>query len=134
MPDTAVIPAYAIETEAIAGKVVAHADKAILAASKAAVVMRETRLPPTIYFPKADLKVELVQQPEFRTFCPFKGTTTYWDVVIGEEKHAKAAWSYERALPEALSIEGMVCFSPTLLTKIEKGVQMPSKAKGIIQS
>lgn len=122
MPDIAIVPAYAIETETIAGPVTALRNGKILAQSSEAVLMRETRLGPTIYFPKKDLSVELIKQPDFRTFCPFKGTATYWDVVVGSEVHSKAAWSYENALLEGEPVGGMVCFSQNLLSEIEKGV------------
>jgi adenylate cyclase len=69
MPDTTIVPAYEIETETIVGPVTALRNGKILAQSKEAVLMRETRLGPTIYFPKKDLSVELIKQPDFRTFC-----------------------------------------------------------------
>ena len=120
MPDTAIVPTYEIETETIAGPVTALRNDKILAQSNQAVLMRETRLGPTIYFPKRDLNVELLKHTDFRTFCPFKGTATYWDVIIDGEVHSRAAWSYENALLEAKPVGGMVCFSQSLLYEIDK--------------
>ena len=44
--------------------------------------------------------------------CEFKGTATYWDLVVGDVRVPGAAWSYERPTPGYAEIAGAVAFYP----------------------
>ena len=101
MPDSE--SAYRIRVEPIAGRVIARRGSTVLADSRSARMMHETRLPPTIYFPKQDVPALTGSRSDHRSFCPFKGTATYWAIEAGGETVANAAWSYENALPESVS-------------------------------
>ncbi|MGI9389165.1 MAG: DUF427 domain-containing protein, partial [Boseongicola sp.] len=79
----------------------------------------ETRLPPAIYFPLEDVVADLSERTELQTFCPFKGTARYRNVVLGGETLTNAAWSYEVALPESRGIQGHVAFMPKAVTSID---------------
>lgn len=72
--------------------------------------MYETRLSPAIYFPLADVRADLSAPTDLQTFCPFKGTATYFDMLDGNERIANAVWSYRNALPESRQIAGHVGF------------------------
>ncbi len=110
---------YNIEVRPLEGLVEARFGDFVLASSAAAKVMHETRLPPAVYFPRGDLKVQLREASRHRTFCPFKGTATYWDLDVSGEVIAHGAWSYQKALPEAGEIEGYVGFMPEALTALD---------------
>lgn len=112
---------YRLEVNPVPGTVVARHDGDILAKSDAARVMLETRLDPVVYFPAEDVKATLLETSDHRTFCPFKGTATYWDVKIGEKIIKNGAWTYHNALPESRDIEDYVSFMPEALT----GLEMP---------
>lgn len=100
---------YRLLTKPVEGHVVAWSGDVILAASHRALVMHETRLPPTIYFPKEDVHVLAPEPSTKRSFCPFKGTATYWDLRLADDRTvADGAWSYERTLDGARKIEGYV--------------------------
>lgn len=106
---------YRIDVEPIAGKVIARRGETVLASSDAAKLMRETRLPPTIYFPRDDVHAITGGRTDNRSFCPFKGTATYWDLRVGSDRIANGAWSYETALPESRAIEGYIGFMPGIV-------------------
>lgn len=110
---------YSIDIRPIDGTVEARQGQAVLASSLAAKVMYETRLPPTVYFPRDALNVTLQNVSAHRTFCPFKGTATYWDLDIAGKMIPHGAWSYQKALPEAEEIEGYVGFMPNALPGLE---------------
>ncbi len=112
--------AYRLEVFPLRGEVVARNGNSILAASRSAKFMRETRLAPTIYFPLDDVAATL-QASEKRTFCPFKGTATYWDVIVDDQIIADGAWTYRSALPESREIEGYVSFTQEALTHLDMG-------------
>ncbi|GAA0773186.1 DUF427 domain-containing protein [Roseibium denhamense] len=110
---------YRILVEPAQGEVTAWHGAQLLARSTKARIMHETRLPPAVYFPLEDVTAKLVPSADYRTFCPFKGTAHYSDVVAGDQTFPKAAWSYLHALPEGQAVEGHVAFAPAAVTRIE---------------
>lgn len=76
------------------------------------VVLNETRHDPMYYFPKDDVRMDLLEQTEHRTHCPFKGDATYWTVKVDGRKLENAAWSYENPYPDATGIAGCIAFYP----------------------
>lgn len=112
---------YRIDMQPLEGRVSVWKDKTLLASSENAKVVYETRLPPTVYFPRADVAVKLSAQTDLQTFCPFKGTATYRDILLPGQRLENAVWTYENALPESKSIEGFVGFQRSHYTKIDLG-------------
>ncbi|MEX0280574.1 MAG: DUF427 domain-containing protein [Arenibacterium sp.] len=113
---------YRISVSPLVGRVQARRNGVLLADSSNARVMYETRLSPAVYFPKEDVKVDLLTEAELMTFCPFKGTATYYDLELDGERIENAAWSYERALPESQDIEGHVGFMAHAGLDIDIGI------------
>lgn len=102
---------YGIEIKPITSTVTITLGDTVLARSDRAKVMYETRLSPQIYVPRADVLVPLSEQTELQTFCPFKGTARYHDVLLEDRKLANAVWCYDDALPESRAINGHMCFA-----------------------
>lgn len=118
-------PSYRLKVDPIPGQVTAMRGDRVVARSQAARLMHETRLPQTIYFPRADV-IGLVDKPsEKRTFCPFKGTAVYHDLKFAGERLSDAAWIYPRALPESKAVEGFVSFMPDIIDRYEADQGFP---------
>ncbi len=115
------IKGYGISVEPLHGRVAIYRGEILLAESYNAKVMYETRLPPAIYVPREDLCVELSPETELQTFCPFKGTATYHDISLPEERLTNSIWAYEDALPESAAIQGHIGFMPDTATRIDLG-------------
>ncbi len=81
-----------------------------LADSARVMVMHETRLPPVFYFPRADVRMDLLERSDRRTNCPFKGNASYWSIRVGDDSVDNAAWSYEEPFDEASVLKGYVAF------------------------
>lgn len=67
-------------------------------------VLFETGLLPRYYIPVDDIQGEYLHPVETHTVCPYKGTASYYDVVVDGQRVDDAAWYYptpERGL-EAL--------------------------------
>ncbi|MEM7205196.1 MAG: DUF427 domain-containing protein [Planctomycetota bacterium] len=62
------------------------------------------------YFPMAAVRAELLRQTAHTTVCPWKGTASYFDVVVGDDVNEKAAWTYPTVKEAAKDIEGRVAF------------------------
>jgi uncharacterized protein (DUF427 family) len=62
------------------------------------------------YFPKDSIKTEYFQPSRTHTVCPWKGTASYYDIVVKGETNGDAAWYYPETKPEADDIKGYVAF------------------------
>ena len=81
-----------------------------LAESDRAVLLDETGLPTRYYFPREDVRTELLRPTSSQSTCPFKGQASYWAVQVGEEVIDDLVWSYETPIPAAEGIAGLMCF------------------------
>jgi uncharacterized protein (DUF427 family) len=81
-----------------------------LAESDRAVRLDETGLPARYYFPREDVRTDLLRPTARRTTCPFKGRASYWSAQVGGETHRDLVWSYETPIPAAERIAGLMCF------------------------
>ncbi len=62
------------------------------------------------YFPPDAVKREFLRESVTRTICPWKGTASYYDVVITGETNKDAAWYYPETKLAANNIKGYVAF------------------------
>lgn len=86
-------------------------DSIIVDTDQAVRVLEKTH-PPGYYIPRDAVIPEVLRAAEWTTFCEWKGTATYFDLVAGEREEVKAAWTYENPLPGFESIAGYVSFYP----------------------
>ncbi len=59
-----------------------------------AVRVLETSHPPVYYLPIADFAPGVLVPVEGTTHCEFKGAASYFDVVAGEARSPRGAWTY----------------------------------------
>lgn len=62
------------------------------------------------YFPADSINREFFAPSETHTVCGWKGTASYYDIVVGGKTNADAAWFYPFTKPEAKNIENRVAF------------------------
>ena len=62
------------------------------------------------YFPPDSIRREHFRESETHTVCPWKGTASYYDVVVGGEVNSDAAWYYPRPKDAAKEIKDRVAF------------------------
>jgi uncharacterized protein (DUF427 family) len=97
------------------GTWVVRAEGAVIAESRAALELTEGRLPPVIYFPRADVAMAFLETSDRVTRCPHKGSTVYFHIAGAAGQTRNAAWSYEDPLPAAAPIAGHLAFDPALV-------------------
>ena len=78
----------------------------------------ETSLDPKLYVRRDLVRTDLLQESKTTTYCPYKGTATHWNAVIGDTVIDDVAWSYEDPLPESLPIKGMFSVYDTRATVV----------------
>jgi uncharacterized protein (DUF427 family) len=71
----------------------------------------ETALEPRLYVDRRHVHdgVELSKSAT-QTYCPYKGTATYWHARVGDQVFEDVAWSYEEPLPESARLGGLLSF------------------------
>ncbi len=62
------------------------------------------------YFPAAALRSEHFRPTDHQSVCPWKGTASYYDVIVGDEVNANAAWYYPTPKEAASQIKDRVAF------------------------
>lgn len=62
------------------------------------------------YFPRESLNSQFFEESDRKTTCPWKGTASYFDVVVGDARNPGSAWYYPDPKPAASQIEGRVAF------------------------
>lgn len=70
------------------------------------------------YFPMDSLNMDYFQESEraLSTVCPWKGTASYYDIVVDGEKVRDAAWVYPDPRTAAERIRNHVAFYKTRVT------------------
>ncbi|WP_415951617.1 DUF427 domain-containing protein [Streptomyces sp. KLOTTS4A1] len=84
-------------------------DGQVVAESARPLVLRETGCPVRYYLPPEDVRTELLTPSETHTYCPFKGTASYWSLPGGTD----AVWAYPDPKPEVADIKDHFCFYAT---------------------
>ncbi|SBR50467.1 DUF427 domain-containing protein [Halomonas sp. HL-93] len=95
-----------IELHPVNPRVQVHVDGKLLADSTQALELCETSYPPRHYFPRKDVRMDLLTPSETTTYCPFKGNTVYFS--LGDKKDI--AWSYEQPIEGMEAVAGRVAF------------------------
>ncbi|MDP6351410.1 MAG: DUF427 domain-containing protein [Alphaproteobacteria bacterium] len=78
--------------------------------STAAVLVLESRHTPVYYFPRADVRMDLLRRTDHDSYCPFKATASYWTMAVGDATAENAVWSYEDPYDEVAGLENMLGF------------------------
>jgi uncharacterized protein (DUF427 family) len=99
--------------------VVRHRDQ-IIADSARPLVLYESGFAPRWYVLRADIDEAALTLVEHRTFCPYKGLCSYYNV--GDAR--LAAWSYPDAYPEVSRVSNLVSFEPDIVSVHLDGTQL----------
>lgn len=70
----------------------------------------ETRHLPVYYFPRSDVRMDLLAPTDHHTFCPYKGTAMYWSIKAGDRTSENAVWGYPEPFDEVAALRDFVAF------------------------
>lgn len=85
----------------------------IIAVSHHALVLSETGYKPVYYFPRKDVRMDLLQSTDHRSHCPFKGDAIYWTLKSADRDAENAVWSYPVPYQEVAQIQDYLAFDIT---------------------
>jgi uncharacterized protein (DUF427 family) len=62
------------------------------------------------YFPADAVRSEYLKSSDHTSICPWKGTASYYSLVVDGSENSDAAWYYPEPKPEAEQIRDRVAF------------------------
>ncbi|MEZ5660033.1 MAG: DUF427 domain-containing protein [Burkholderiaceae bacterium] len=114
-------PRHYMRLKPVAGHVRIRRGDELLAESDAAMRLLEVGrdlYDPVIYVPRADVIAPITQIEGKSTHCPLKGDCSYFALGAND---VPIAWSYDRPLPFAEALKGLIAFYPDKTTVEEAG-------------
>lgn len=83
-----------------------------IAETAAAWRVLETHHPPTYYLPQAAFLDGVLEPAPGSSHCEWKGRARYWNVVVGDARAARAAWSYPDPVPAFGALRDQIAIYP----------------------
>jgi uncharacterized protein (DUF427 family) len=109
-PGYKIHPKHRLRNEATAQRVRAVFNGETIADTTRALVLWEADYPACYYIPREDVRDDLITGSETDTYCPFKGTASYWTFEVDGKVAEDAAWSYETPFDEVMELKGRLAF------------------------
>lgn len=104
------MPDHSIVERPLRKRMQVTVDGEIVADSSAVIQVEEDGSPVRYYFPRADVKMDLLERSTMTTKCPFKGTANYFSIVVNGRKLKDAVWTYEDPYDEHLGLTELLAF------------------------
>jgi uncharacterized protein (DUF427 family) len=114
-------PEHQIEVEANPGRVRVEFAGETIADSTRALRVTESHHEPLLYFPREDVEMLLLEKTAHNTFCPFKGSASYWSIRVGDRVAENAIWSYEEPYDEVVVLRECMAFYVDRIDALREG-------------
>ena len=82
----------------------------VIADTTDAIYLFERGHLPIYYFPKKDVRFDLLVATDTTSHCPFKGDASYWSVVVDDRVSTDAVWGYPTVIDSCPDITDYVAF------------------------
>lgn len=99
-------PYHRVDVRRTSRRVRVSVNGELLADSADTLVLFESGLPPRWYFPREDVRMDLLTPTDKRTSCPYKGHASYFSAA-GEDD---LVWTYEQPRHGAADVKGYLAF------------------------
>lgn len=101
---------YGVRIEPCPRRLRIFVDNEVIADSKRAIYLFETKHIPVYYLPLEDILLDLLEPTSHSSHCPFKGDANYWSIVVGDRRIENAVWGYRQPIDTCPDISGYVAF------------------------
>jgi uncharacterized protein (DUF427 family) len=106
------MPEHKVAEHKVAQRMTVSVGDDLVAESADVIRVDEDRMPPRFYFPRADVRMNLLRASAKTTVCPFKGQASYFSLDLGggKDQLPDAAWSYDSPYDEHRDLAGRLAF------------------------
>ncbi len=101
-------------------------DGQLVARSTRAVFLFETGLMPRYYFPGEDIIAGRLVGSELTTYCPYKGTASYFHFELEGKRHDNIVWTYPEPLDESIKVGGLISFYDEKVDEVRVSIEAAS--------
>ncbi|KAF1036282.1 MAG: hypothetical protein GAK35_04086 [Herbaspirillum frisingense] len=110
---------HKVEESPVAGTVKASVGGREVASTSDVIAVHETGCPVRYYFARTAVDGKLLQPSQTSSTCPFKGTASYYNLVVDGKTFKDAIWSYEDPYDEHVALKGRLAFYDDKLPEIK---------------
>jgi uncharacterized protein (DUF427 family) len=82
----------------------------LIAESQRPILIKETSHPPVYFLPPEDVREKWLRRTAKTSFCEWKGSASYYDVVVGERALRAVAFRYVRPTQRFAKLAGWYSF------------------------
>ncbi len=104
------LPDHSIVERPLRKRLQVTVDGEVIADSTNVIQVDEDGSPRRYYFPRADVKMQLLERTTMTTECPFKGIANYFSINVAGRKLKDAVWTYENPYDEHLDLKERLAF------------------------
>jgi uncharacterized protein (DUF427 family) len=112
-------PDHPITITPTPNRVTVTLDGRVIADTTSALTLQEASYPPVQYIPLADVDPEVLAPSDHSSYCPFKGTASYYGLTTGGDVASPAVWTYSEPHDAVAEIRDHVAFYPDRVDAIE---------------
>lgn len=103
-------PDHKVKESHLGQRVTVEINGNIVADSHDVIRVDEDAHPARFYFPRSDVKSDVLQRSTSTTRCPFKGIAHYYDLQLGDDRFRDAIWTYEAPYDEHVELKDRLAF------------------------
>ncbi|MBR1207818.1 MULTISPECIES: DUF427 domain-containing protein [unclassified Bradyrhizobium] len=103
-------PDHPITIERNEKRVIVTVGGRVIADTRNALTLRESKYPPVQYIPRQDVDMAALARSATQTFCPYKGDAAYFSIPAGGERSTDAIWTYEAPYEAVAEIKNHLAF------------------------
>ncbi len=105
-------PDHPITVEPTGTRVTVRSGGRVIAETTNALTLQESTYPAVQYLPLADVDPAAIEHTDTHSYCPYKGTASYYSIVGGGDELVDSIWTYEQPYDAVAEIADHVAFYP----------------------